>query len=884
MFEVIKLKGVKITKKIFGVLLSVLVVLFSLAPMSQAAVTYPQGITAEQAEIAMKQTDTVLKAIIKTAEGKELSEVVLSMLFSDATLSSLAKTMYSMSEENSDTFSTIGLDFSPAAVSAHLADYPEVQAAMASAASWSALDLSDVSWGVTTTTQFIEAAVDLFAPMNDLLYTMLCAGSYSVNPLVGLKGAKGYENSVTRIYMKCGMDVYTDAQTFTTQAAADKSSMVSNIISDLARYITRICAAPATMLSTKLPGIAYFIHNGGLDAAIADLIEPLRIQILGITTPVKVGSVMDIALQGQEGVSLDFSLDLNSISASGTLKTAPFDLATLASLAIDDIDTYIVNTSDSFIYILRWLIETVKLNADNLPSMLSGNSAPVDNAQLQQTLSKLFSKSTDELMTVYINLLSQTKGKTNPYVWSFNGITPMIINYTPNLGQEKYQRVLDGIDELIGQFIKESGEGESIRDVLQPQLYSNKLVTELVTGIYGAFAGEEMGALTSLLGVDMSPKGLAKTLTEATYASAKEALNSVDSFDKLKQININWGFKDGSKTGFGKTVCAIFRPLDPLLRMILCAESAELFGGIPFYGSDGYNTAVIPLLEAVGCTFSEIRTYDEFIAQTKGKDIMIPIMKSILSLTERVLDYPVYTIASILPNLMYFINNGGMEICINNLLYPVTSTLESVGLSDMLDLSQLTDIDPEALVRELVGGMELDGITLPELDLKQFGTIGTLVPAQTKRTQAGQPMTIQYLQSDKTGVIITLLRYVVEIMKTPGNEGIVDSFMSASGEENDMFATYSSGISQELANMSVDETVEWLYKLFFRERVTVEEPDEEYSPTVIYTEEKSIDWAVVAYAAIGVSAVIVIIAMLNRDKLSELFGKAKKKNAHDEEA
>lgn len=866
-----------------GVFLSVLVVVLSLAPMSQAVVTYPQGITAEQAEVAMKQTDTVLKAIIKTAEGRELSEVVLSILFSDDTLSSLAKTMYAMSEENSETFSTIGLDFSPAAVSAYLADYPEVQTAMASATSWSELDLSGASWGITTTTEFIEAAVDLFTPMNDLLYTILCAGSYSVNSLVGLKGANGYANSVIRIYTKFGMDVYTDADTFANQAAQDKSSMISNIVSDLARYITRICAAPASMLSTKLPGIAYFIHNGGLDNAIADLIDPLRIQILGITTPVKVGSVMDIALQGQEGVSVDFNLDLNSISASGTLKTAPFDLATLASLAIDDIDTYIVNISDSFIYILRWLIETVKLNADTIPSMLSGGSAPIDSVQLQQTLSKLFSKSTDELMVVYINLLSQTEGKINPYVWSFNSIVPMAVNYTPNLGQEKYQRVLDGIDELISQFIKESGEGESIRDVLQPQIYSNKLVTELVVGIYGAFADEEMGALASLLGVDMSPKGLAKTLKENGYASVREALNSIDSIEKLKEINLTWGFKDGDMTGFGKTVCAVFRPLDPLLRMMLCGESAEVFGGIPFYGSDGYNTAVIPLLEAVGCTFEKIRTYDQFVAQTKDKDIMIPIMKAILSLTERMLDYPVYTIASILPNLMYFINNGGIEICINNLLYPVVSTLESVGLSDMIDLSQLTSIDPEALVKELIGEVDLDGVTLPELDLKQFGTIGNLVPAQTKRTQAGQPMTVQYLQSDKTGVIITLLRYIVEIMKTPGNEGIVDSFMSVSGEENDMFATYSEGIGEQLAAMSVDETVEWLYKLFFRERVTVEESEEDYSPTVIYTEQKSIDWAVVGYVAVGVSAVIVIVAMLNRDKLTELFSKAKKKNAHDEE-
>lgn len=879
----IKLKGAKYIKKISGVLLSLVIIVASLAPASLAAVTYPQGVTAEQADSAMKQTDTVLKTLVQTLEGKSFADLVSGLLFSDDTLSGIAKTFYGMSEENAQTFSTIGLDFSPAAVSAYLDDYPEAQYALASASSWSTLDTASIEWGVETTAEFIDAAVALFTPMNDLLYTILCAGSYSVNPLVGLRGANGYANSIVRIYIKCGMDVYTDAETFVAQAKEDKSSMISNIITDLARYVTRICSAPASMLSSKLPGIAYFIQDGGLDDAITRLVDPMRIQILGIPTPFKIGSIMDSALQGQSGMSLDFSLDFNSFSASGTLKTAPFDLATLASLAIDDIDTYIVNTSESFIYILSWIIETLKLNAPELPSMLSGMGSGVNTAELQQVLTKLLSKSTDELMGAYIKLLSQTKGSTNPYVWSFAPITPMPITYTPNLGQEKYQRVLDGIDALISQFIKESGEAESFRASMQPQLYSNKLVTELVTGIYGALSGQEIGGVASLIGLDLSPQGLAKTLTEENYAAAKTTLEAAESFEALKGMNVNWGFKDGSRNGFGKAVCAIFRPLDPILRMLLCGEKAEILGGIPFYGSDGYNTAVIPLLEAFGCTFEQIRTHEEFCQQAKNTDVMIPIMKAILSLTDRILDYPVYTLTGILPNLMYFINNGGVEICIKNLLYPLTSTLETVGLSDMVDFSAITQIDAEKLISDFMATADL-GIILPELDLKQFGTIGSLVPTYTKRTQAGQQMTIQYLRSDRTGVLITFLRYVVAIMKTPGNEGIVDSFMGSTGEENEMFSTYSSGIGEELAKMTTDETVEWLYKIFFRERATVEEPKEEFTPTVIYTEKKTVNWKAIVGVSLAVVAVAVVAAMLNRDKLTELFRRAKEKRARKEEA
>lgn len=883
LYEVIKLKKGNLTRKILGVFLSVIIIALSVSPAGLAAVTYPQGVTPEQAQTAMKQTDYVLKALAESAEGKPLSDLVLSMLFSDDTLSSLAKTMYSLGEENSETFSAIGLNFTPAAISEYLGDYPDVQERLASAQSWSDVDLDGAVWGVESVADFTDAAVTLLTPMNDLLYTILCAGSYNVNNLVGLKGAKGYSNAVVRIYIKCGMDVYTSAEVFENQAANDRSSMVRNIINDLTRYITRICAAPATMLSTKLPGIAYFIHNGGLDDAISRLIEPLRIKVLGITTPIKIGSIVDLAAESQQGVSFDFDLSLNSFSASGTLQTAPFNLAELASLAIDDIDTYIVNTSDSFIYILRWLVETLKLNANNIPSMLSDMTGGVNSAELQSILSSFLAKSTDELITIYIGLLSQSEGKINPYTWSFLPITPTEITYTPNLGQEKYQRVLDGIDALINQFVKEGGEAESLRKSLQPQIYSNKLLTELTAGIYGIFAGEEMGAVMTLTGLDLTPAGLAKTLTEDNYASVREVLNSVSSFEEFKTKTVNWGFKDGSKNGWGKGLCAIFRPMEPVLRMLLCADKADMLGAIPFYGSDGYNTAVIPLLEAIGCTFDEIRTYDEFIAQTKGKDLMIPIVKALLSLIERMLDYPVYTLTGILPNLMYFINCGGMDICINNLIYPITVTLESLGLSQMLDLNKLKEgINTDKLIEELTAKLDL-GIKLPELDLKQFGTIGTLVPAQTKRTQGGQPMTIQYLQSDRTGVLITLLRYLVEIIKMPGNEGLVDSFMNTSGEGNDMFATYGADIGTELAQMSTDETVEWLYKIFFRERATVEESDPNYTPTVIYVEEKSINWVPIITGILIFVAVAGIIAMLNRDKITELITSAKEKKAQKED-
>ena len=863
-------------------LLSLIIALMTLAPAG-LAVSYPAGVTAEQAQDAMGKTDAVFSAILGATEGKSVSEFVIPMILGDETLSSLAKMMYSMGEENAETFSTIGIAMAPADIAKNLGNYPDVQARMMNAESWSTLDLTGAVWGVSTVQEFTDAAVALFLPMNELLYTILCGGSYSLNPLVGIQGDKGYEKALMRIFAAMGMESVTAPSAFYSQAQADKTSMIRNLIKDVVVYLELICSAPATMLSKNLPGIAYFIQNGGLDSAVAKLVEPLKIKVLGITTPIKIGSVMDLAAEGESGMSLDVSIDLGSFTATGTLVTAPFDMNELASLATEDVDaTYIVNTADSFIYIFRWILETVRLNMGTIPQMLEGLSPEMDAAKISQLLTGLFSKSTDEIMSVYIGLLSAQSGKVNPYIWSFNPVSSLYVTYTPNLGPEKFQRVLDGIDALINDFVKESGEAESLREVIAPEIYSNAVITKLVAGIYSLLTDEQMSTFLSLTGLDVSPAELGRRLSEDEYYEVSAALKSISSYSELEELDVSWGFKNGDRDGFVRAVSACFRPLEGLLRMVLCGDSLNVLGGIPFYGSDGYNTAVIPILEAIGCSYDEIYSFDEYRSLVGQTDVMLPIVQPLVSLVERFIDYPVYTLTGILPNLMYFINNGGIEICINNLLYPVISIMDSLGLSGQFDFSSLIELDTDKIIDDLMAELDL-GIKLPELDIKQFASMGTLVTVQTKRTQLAEPMTVQYLQADKTGVMVTLMRYGVEVLKTPGNESIVESFMSGANGDSELFATYSSDIGTEMANMTVDETVEWLYKLFFRERATVEENKlEDYTPTIIYKEKKSVSWG----AVLGIMAVIIaagaVAAYINRKKLMELVQKLKDRKSVEE--
>ncbi len=859
-------------KKLLSVFLVTLIVALTMAPASMAAVTYPEGVTAEQAENAISKTDLMISSLLKNSQNTTLRELLMPQICSSDTLSMLTIEVYKMLEQSAEDLSMLKLDTTPAAVSAYLTNYPEAAAKIASFATWAEMNLDGVNWGVSTKEQMADAAAAVFGPLNDLLYTLLCAGSYSLNIVIGIEGDYGYQNAIVPILQHFGCQSITDPTTFYADAANDKYSMVRHIVTDLFTFVEGILDAPCSRMTEVLPGIAYYINNGGLETAIQSLISPLKVEFLVFTLPIDIESLMSSA---EEGASLNFDINIGDMISISNVQTAPLDMELLASCGTVSGDTVISNKGDTFITVLRWLLETVKLNQSSLAQMLGGE---VDE-QLMTIMNSILAKPTDDLISVIIGLFNQTSAMTNDYQWFFNELQQVAVSYTPNLSQDKYQRVLDGIDELLNQFVAESGEATTVREALQGQIYSNSLVSQLVMELYTMLTSQEMEQLTSLLGVSLTPSALASVMTEEQFSTTRKQLNQYFSWAVVKSESLTWGFKDGDKDGFINAVTAVLRPMDELLRMMLAGGKIQFLGAVDIYGSDGYNTAIIPVLEAFGVYGDSILTYNEYVTAIQNQDAIKPIVTSLCSLIERVLDKPVYTITEILPNLLYFVNNGGIDIVINNMLYPVMTVMQKLDLSDMISISQLTgSLDINKMIKEMMSGMDM-GITLPELDINQFQGMGQLTSVVSKRTQNGNQIMIYAVDSDQTAVLVTLLRYLVTVMKTPGNEDLMTSFMNTSGTEggNDMFATYSSGITEELATMTVDETVEWLYKLFFRERAVVEEQQEDYIPTVIYEEKYEFPWGTFFTVLLFIIIIGLFLGLANRDKIRILLDEYKEK-------
>ena len=123
-------------RKITALILTFSILLAMLLPAS--AVSFPDGVTEENAaESAVNLDKLIEKAIPLIAENKSLSEAVDELLLKDETLSGFFSALYGSMDDYSGALGILGIDVSPAALSAALDEFPEVSAAVGSVSSYS---------------------------------------------------------------------------------------------------------------------------------------------------------------------------------------------------------------------------------------------------------------------------------------------------------------------------------------------------------------------------------------------------------------------------------------------------------------------------------------------------------------------------------------------------------------------------------------------------------------------------------------------------------------------------------------------------------------------------------------------------------------------------
>ncbi len=862
-------------RRLTCLLLTVILLAITAMP-AFAAVTYPEGITKEQAYQAISKTDTVISYILRETQNTTLRALAEPMIYSDDVLSKILVGIYTAVEENADSLSVLGLKTSTSDVAEHLGNYGDVAQKLSAYPSWAAAKDFSAVWGVTNKADFAFAMSLMLTPFNEVLYALLCSGKVSIGTglFLNIAGSNGYETAIIPALEALGCQSVTAPADFYAHAEENRSYMIYHIVSDVLTFAEGVLDAPCDRLTDVLPSIAHFTNNGGLENALSTLLAPLKLQLFGIATLANFESL----ISESEAFTQNFAVNINDLLSTVGIGLENIDFDLIASCGTVSADGKVTaDKADVFIVILRWLIDTAKLNQNAIDQEVSGMSF-LEQLDLSTALGGVMNKSTDEIISILISLMTQSTSRYNDYVWSFPQFNQYQATYTANLTPEKIQRVVDGMDDLINEFVAETDPQATFRTLMQKEVYSSKVLSSVAKEMFVFFEDEEMSEVLRVVGYDFSVGAVAAYMKAAGYSAASVQLGKISKWSQLDAQSFRWGFVDGDKEGFVSCVSALLRPFEDVLKMILCEGSIKLFGAIDIYGSNGYNSALIPLYEALGCRSESICTYEEFkTAAAKGQTIRT-MLNPLCDLIDQILERPAYTLVGILPNIVYFMDSGLFQ-CVTNLVYPFEDIFEALDMQNSLGLGDIDPANLSAMLGEALPQLKLElgegmSINLPALDIKAFGGMGSLVSAQSKRITGGQYSVVSYVQADRTAVMMTLLRYLVRIIKAPGNEGLMDSLMSSSLSGNAAVATFAQNIKTELAAKNEDETVEWIYQLFFRERATVEESvTEEYTPEIKYEEKK--DYKKTVFTVIIVYVILEIIYFFNRKKIRETYGRIK---------
>ncbi len=835
---------------------------------ASAAITYPQSVTSEEAASAIPKVEKLAETIINQNGGTAaVKQKMYESFFADETLNSIFKGVYSSLSENASTLGTLGIDISPAGIAAALSKYTDISAAVSQCATLEEVikKADSFKWNVKSKAAFSTAVADMFSSMNELLYTLLCGGTYNVGILISVKGDNGYNNAIVPILKAIGCPAIMSQEDYTKKADANRSNMVKALFDMIFASLDQIIEKPVDGLCSVLPSAAYFLKNGGLSEALKTLISPLQVKIVGLFSLGGISKMIENSSMLQNSTDLTALLEQLDIASamglSGEFKLAKIDLDAFAMCGSVKDGTYVSDKSAAFVTLLRFVIDVAKQNKSSISQLIPAVESAGD------TMDGLFAKSTDELVTLVIKILTLPQsGSVLEYNWTYPDFSPSTAEYTPNLTKENFEKVLDGLDDTVNEFLKEFTDKGTLSDMIGSAVYSNKLLTTVVKKLYGTLDSSGAGSFIAMLGADVTVEGVAKTI-EAQYPRVASVLRSAGSWSSVGESSVSWGFSDGSRAGFSAALTKVLSPFVPVLKFILAEGEITILDSVTVYGGAGYNTAVIPILEALGCDSDSVLTYADYKGSS-GDSVIANITKPIFDLIDRLVNKPIYTITKILPNAVYFLNANGISQCVENLLYPITRLLSTLGLTDIMP-SEFTNMSESLSISSLMKTVLADGtlpIKLPEPDLNKAASLGTAVTLTSKRTYNGAQAQYTYIEADQTAILVTALRYVVNALKSEENASVLSDALKNGMGDNEMMSMYTANVGEKLGAMTTDEVIEWLYKLLFSETPKSEKTvTEDATLTIIYQPPKTTS-ALTKGVITGVSiaAALAVIIFLSR--------------------
>lgn len=410
------------------------------------------------------------------------------------------------------------------------------------------------------------------------------------------------------------------------------------------------------------------------------------------------------------------------------------------------------------------------------------------------------------------------------------------LGYDNDWTKEKANYLIENVDEIIAAVMTMvNGEDEEAADfdigAMLTDAISDLFTNKNITALAKMLGGLDLNAL--LAGDDEAEDAEIETAAEGEEGEA-EAAPAIDITALLKDAlgvdlgayaqyaeiadDTTWGFEDGDKDGFVAALVALLEPLSPVVNFLLAGADLDVLGATTLYGYNGYDTALVPLLEALGC---------EAPALAEGDNVLAVVINAILSRIASL--NSVDAILDIIPGLLYFVQSNGLSTLVRNLLQPVYVILDTIRPIYDVDLNELIGgltLEPLGFainlddigfgfVFDIVGNLvelNLDEVELiiadvcKVLDGKAYTSSSSLIGENGKRGAYGEFF-------DAADLVTVLVSFAISWLQEEGNaDAIIGLIAGDDAEKAEEIRKYIGGAITIVNGIDPTyETIDWAY-------------------------------------------------------------------------
>ena len=674
----------------------------------------------------------------------------------------------------------------------------------------------------------------------------------------------GYLNFIAPILEALGVDS-SEIPSASTLESNSLEENIRAIFEPIIGVLEGIADAPISSILELLPTLTYVLNFDMLDDLVAmlassitydatwkasgDVLDWLDVDsgtLVSDTYDINLGDYIDINeyVDTSDGLNslieqllgVDLDLDQASIATAGELVTRTTArisyIYDYSSLGLTYGYAYYIEAdkADLFYIILEQIVD-ILADEEAMTALLSAFLDDDATAEVLEVISSLELNEADDVIIAITELFNTRTYDQDTFDYTVEtgsattldeSVTLVLdVLYTEYWTQDMAEYVADNLVDFFVDLLTLFGyydlvdviDGEITGLNIDTYIYSTSVIDYLLNFIADILVDVDLDSdiMTALLdsaSVDIA--GMLEFLSTYTYEE----------------------FEDGDSEGFATALKGLLVPLMPIIEIFLVSSEdgssiTLLDGEIVINGYNGYQYAILPILETLGC--ENLLTYSEFIA-LDDEGMVDAIIDPLMDVIDSICSDPLDTLFTILPTLLSFVNEGYLEDAIEVLLEPI------YVVCDVIRPIYNIDITINLSLMEMANDLLADYDLMFSVDLEYLLTILLTFCTQVEYTTTDGETAIKYtldidaLKDIDTSISADLLTYtlrcIVGYLQSGNNYSKTRQVMEGYGLMDPDQADLWDYIWAAVDVTSVDGTLFVFYYVFFGLNTAVQTLDE----------------------------------------------------------